>query len=159
MSYGGIFPSVRSGTSRRYPVKRLPPGNIPSASREAVPSGSGRNRLRAVGVCRETLAGTAARSCQNLRLPRLPSRSPPVLPLHFIPIIEIESGSGWGSLPSLPHSLVVPGNVLLSRAVSSQVPSACGGLTSVFGMGTGGALQPLSPEIFGVLPRAFKTAQ
>ena len=30
------------------------------------------------------------------------------------------------------------GNVLLSRAVSSQVPSALKGLTSVFGMGTGG---------------------
>ena len=38
------------------------------------------------------------------------------------------------------------GNVLLSRAVSSQVPSALKGLTSVFGMGTGGSLSPLSPE-------------
>ena len=34
------------------------------------------------------------------------------------------------------------GSDLLSRAVSSQVPSARGGLTSVFGMGTGGTLQP-----------------
>ena len=42
------------------------------------------------------------------------------------------------------------GDVLLSRAVPSQVPSACGGLTSVFGMGTGGSLQLLSPEtLFG----------
>ena len=47
-----------------------------------------------------------------------------------------------------PRSLLVPGNDLLSRAVSSQVPSARGGLTSVFGMGTGGTLQLLSPEIF-----------
>ena len=39
------------------------------------------------------------------------------------------------------------GDVLLSRAVSSQVPSALRGLTSVFGMGTGGSLLPLSPEI------------
>ncbi len=38
------------------------------------------------------------------------------------------------------------GNDLLSRAVSSQVPSALKGLTSVFGMGTGGSLSPLSPE-------------
>ena len=38
------------------------------------------------------------------------------------------------------------GSVLLSRAVSSQVPSALKGLTSVFGMGTGGTLSPLSPE-------------
>ena len=34
------------------------------------------------------------------------------------------------------------GSVLLSRAVSSQVPSALKGLTSVFGMGTGGTLSP-----------------
>ena len=39
------------------------------------------------------------------------------------------------------------GNVLLSRAVSSQVPSALKGLTSVFGMGTGGTPSPSSPEI------------
>ncbi len=39
------------------------------------------------------------------------------------------------------------GDDLPSRAVSSQVLSACGGLTSVFGMGTGGTLQLLSPEI------------
>ena len=34
------------------------------------------------------------------------------------------------------------GSVLLSRAVTSQVPSALKGLTSVFGMGTGGSLSP-----------------
>ena len=39
------------------------------------------------------------------------------------------------------------GDAIISRAVASQVPSARGGLTSVFGMGTGGTLQPLSPEI------------
>ena len=38
------------------------------------------------------------------------------------------------------------GSVLLSRAVSSQVPSALKGLTSVFGMGTGGSPSPLPPE-------------
>ena len=42
--------------------------------------------------------------------------------------------------------LMESGNDLLSRAVSSQVPSALKGLTSVFGMGTGGSLSPLSPE-------------
>ena len=39
------------------------------------------------------------------------------------------------------------GSDLLSRAVSSQVPSALKGLTSVFGMGTGGTPSLLSPEI------------
>ena len=38
------------------------------------------------------------------------------------------------------------GGVLISRAVASQVPSALRGLTSVFGMGTGGALLLSSPE-------------
>ena len=48
------------------------------------------------------------------------------------------------------------GNVLLSRAVSSQVPSALKGLTSVFGMGTGGTLSPLSPEFCqGLVQSAF----
>ena len=41
------------------------------------------------------------------------------------------------------------GGVLISRAVASQVPSALRGLTSVFGMGTGGALLLSSPECFG----------
>ena len=41
---------------------------------------------------------------------------------------------------------VESGNVLLSQVVSNQVPSALKGLTSVFGMGTGGSLSPLSPE-------------
>ena len=39
------------------------------------------------------------------------------------------------------------GDDLLSRAVSSQVPSTLKGLTSVFGMGTGGTPSLLSPEI------------
>ena len=46
-----------------------------------------------------------------------------------------------------PISVLESGGDLLSRAVPSQVPSARGGLTSVFGMGTGGSLQPLPPEI------------
>ena len=37
--------------------------------------------------------------------------------------------------------LLDPGGYLLSRTVSSQVPSAYEGLTSVFEMGTGGSLQ------------------
>ena len=47
----------------------------------------------------------------------------------------------------LRNHLLESGGVLLSRAVSSQVPSALRGLTSVFGMGTGGTLSPLPPEI------------
>ena len=39
------------------------------------------------------------------------------------------------------------GSDLISRAVSSQVPSAQLSLTSVFGMGTGGSSMPLPPEM------------
>ena len=45
------------------------------------------------------------------------------------------------------------GGVLLSQGVSTQVPSALAGLTSVFGMGTG-VTPPLSPPKSVVL-RAF----
>ena len=43
------------------------------------------------------------------------------------------------------------GGDLLFRAVSSQVPSALKGLTSVFGMGTGGTPSPLPPETVAFL--------
>ena len=58
------------------------------------------------------------------------------------------------------NTFMESGDVLLSRAVSSQVPSALRGLTSVFGMGTGGTLSPLSPEIeFYLILRTLTTAQ
>ena len=43
------------------------------------------------------------------------------------------------------------GSDLSSRAVASQVLSARGSLTSVFGMGTGVASQPLPPEILNIV--------
>ena len=43
-----------------------------------------------------------------------------------------------------PCSRKLPGGDLLSQGVAPQVPSALAGLTSVFGMGTGGSL-PLYP--------------
>ena len=55
--------------------------------------------------------------------------------------------------PPLPLD---PGDFLLSQAVPSLVPSAFGGLTSVFGMGTGGSLQLSSPETFS-LPFALRS--
>ena len=44
------------------------------------------------------------------------------------------------------------GGDLLSRAVTSQVPSALKGLTSVFGMGTGVTPSSLPPEMVSYLP-------
>ena len=58
--------------------------------------------------------------------------------------IELLRIIGADDLSSAP---LESGDDLLSRAVASQVPSARRGLTSVFGMGTGGSLLPLSPEI------------
>ena len=42
--------------------------------------------------------------------------------------------------------IILSGNVLLSQVVTNQVPSALKGLTSVFGMGTGGSLSLYSPD-------------
>ena len=51
------------------------------------------------------------------------------------------------TLPFLTEGLFdETGGDLLSQAVSSQVPSAHGGLTAVFGMGTGGTPQPSPPD-------------
>ena len=50
-----------------------------------------------------------------------------------------------------------PGGYLLSRTVASQVPSAYEGLTSVFGMGTGGTLQ-LNHRKGVVFENTLKTA-
>ena len=72
----------------------------------------------------------------HARLARLPLATP-----FFLMFWEREK------LSFLPL-LLDPGNFLLSQAVPSSVPSAFGGLTSVFGMGTGGALQLSSPETF-----------
>ena len=54
--------------------------------------------------------------------------------------------------------LMESGGDLSSRAVSSQVLSALKGLTSVFGMGTGGTPSPLPPEIVSFLSRTLTTA-
>ena len=61
--------------------------------------------------------------------------------------IELLRNNDSENLLTLRNHLLESGDVLLSRAVSSQVPSALRGLTSVFGMGTGGTLSPLPPEI------------
>ena len=53
--------------------------------------------------------------------------------------------------------LLDPGGYLLSRTVASQVPSAYEGLTSVFGMGTGGTLQ-LNHRKGVVFENTLKTA-
>ena len=53
--------------------------------------------------------------------------------------------------PLLWFLFFVTGNDLSSRAVSSQVLSALKGLTSVFGMRTGGSPSPLSPVSLNVL--------
>ena len=52
----------------------------------------------------------------------------------------------------LSSLLSVTGNVLLSRVVSNQVPSALKGLTAVFGMGTGVSPSPLPPVSLSALP-------
>ena len=50
------------------------------------------------------------------------------------------------------------GNALSSQVVSNQVLSARKGLTSVFGMRTGGSLSPSSPEFVEYVSDTFTTA-
>ena len=59
------------------------------------------------------------------------------------PRAQMEKGPRSREGPSLSK---YPGDVLLSQGVSPQVPSALAGLTAVFGMGTGVAPPPWSPE-------------
>ena len=72
------------------------------------------------------------------------------LPLCYS--LMFESGKNFRS----SRSPLDPGNFLLSQAVPSSVPSAFGGLTSVFGMGTGGSLQLSSPETFSLPLRPLR---
>ena len=51
------------------------------------------------------------------------------------------------------------GGDLLSRTVTSQVPSALESLTSVFGMGTGGTSPSLPPEMVSCFNHTLTTAQ
>ena len=70
---------------------------------------------------------------------------------------EIKNGSSDGTrtcdilinsqtLYQLSYRGIYCGNYLLSRVVSNEVPSACGRLTAVFGMGTGGTVRASSPH-------------
>ena len=77
----------------------------------------------------------------------------PVDQIQYFPDILLAAGCDFpsaGKKKTLTFSdecLLESGNDLLSRAVSSQVPSTLKGLTSVFGMGTGGTPSLLSPEM------------
>ncbi len=71
---------------------------------------------------------------------------------------------GWAAgnfykktLPLSRVFIVESGGDLLSRTVTSQVPSALKGLTSVFGMGTGVTPSSLPPEMvsYKVKPRSI----
>ena len=77
------------------------------------------------------------------RLPRMTKMSTPHLQLPLV-LNNKKMSTPFGVL-------LESGGDLLSRAVSSQVPSALKVLTSVFGMGTGGTPSPLPPEIVGSL--------
>ena len=56
-------------------------------------------------------------------------------------------GEAKSEKPAVSRGLfIIPGNDLLSRTVTSTVPSALRGLTAVFGMGTGVSPSVESPE-------------
>ena len=87
----------------------------------------------------------------SVRFVNLPRRSAHVFarfnhPLRISELFYLNS-ENKKRMFGMEHPLLESGGDLLSRAVSSQVPSALKGLTSVFGMGTGGTPSPLPPEI------------
>ena len=126
-----------SYSSGRFPSRSLPPGN--SHSRVpwpllAIPDTPPRcvaHRARSAPV------PLAARAC-----------SPSQVQCCTLAVYGPGTQSYFrGHKRKTPHVVgcfpfVESGSVLLSRAVTSQVPSALKGLTSVFGMGTGGSLSP-----------------
>ena len=79
-------------------------------------------------------------------------------------------GNRFLRFPSPPSGICAPraslrgsllkksGNALSSQVVSNQVLSARKGLTSVFGMRTGGSLSPSSPEFVEYVSDTFTTA-
>ena len=71
--------------------------------------------------------------------------------------IELLRNIGLRKAHAFRNLMLGSGGDLLSRAVSSQVPSALKGLTSVFGMGTGVTPSPLPPEILRVALAYFRT--
>ena len=93
---------------------------------------------------------------RNSRLGRTIPNQPAAPATPGAPVVDLQYKKREASLLLYVDS----GNVLLSRAVSSQVPSALKGLTSVFGMGTGGTPSPSSPETVNFFfPRTLTTAQ
>ena len=70
----------------------------------------------------------------------------------FHPLETCTAGRTQKKLPLLSGSFYLEsGGDLLSRTVTSQVPSALKGLTSVFGMGTGVTPSSLPPEMVSYL--------
>jgi hypothetical protein len=85
-----------------------------------------------------------------------PTRFPIVLlrPLGQLSIMAPQVGlepttdrlTADSSTTELLRNNTMPGNVLLSQGLASQLPSALRSLTSVFGMGTGVTFSPLLPD-------------
>lgn len=66
--------------------------------------------------------------------------------IHRVGQIVQQNSGNIKAADQIGQRLVETGGVLLSQAVSHQVSSALGSLTSVFEMGTGGSSPPLSPD-------------
>ena len=97
------------------------------------------------GFCRSFTALSVSSPCIRLAFAL---HSPALADFVCFSLLFSLFGTSWRNIPASPTRSVESGDVLISRAVASQVPSALRGLTSVFGMGTGGSLSLLSPETF-----------
>ena len=69
----------------------------------------------------------------------------PIADFHRLDIIHAGRTQGKTALTNV-SAVLLTGNYLSSQAVSNQVLSAYVGLTTVFGMGTGGSPQLSPPD-------------
>ena len=111
-----LFLRCGLGQSARSPFSNIPPGYSGWLRHRVSPACGGRSR---------------SRPGERLLFGRKAARELPM---------PNEKAPAWVLLA------LVSGDYLLSRTVSSQVPSACESLTSVFGMGTGGSSQLSPPD-------------
>ena len=148
-------PGVRASPARGDPAGRGPtPGGGGPGGHSSAPPERGRS------------AATPERVSQDFRRRRLRDPAQAARPDHKAGTASTGRRECTGRRPRTTTSrpkkaarVEETGGVLLSRALSGQVPSALRGLTALFGTGRGVSLSLKPPEIAESSRRPLKTAQ
>ena len=104
----------------------------PSEARLLMPAGTGMSRSENPRILMWGMGGAAAGFSLATAARRARAGTEPHYP-------DAHLRKGKGPLAVTPAGLLYPGSVLLSHCLAAAVSWALEGLTSVFGMGTGGA--------------------